>query len=191
MKWIKRIFKLAIAIFILLLIADLALVLGLAHFRRDIKKADAVIILGAAINTPALYSRTIEGLHLYQDGKADRLVLSGGKIADADISEAQYMEKVLKANSSQLPEYIMEEQSHNTYDNIKFSREKLGDKVTVIIVSDEFHLARAVLMAKREGFDEVYWSAPEPSYYSAAELRFYYFREFMAMLSYIPKFISG
>lgn len=138
----------------------------------------------------------MEGLRLYQDGKADRLVLSGGKISDSDISEAQYMEKVIKRFSDQPVEYILEDQSHSTYENIRNSKQKLqeagiGTDGSIVIVSDEFHLARGVLLAKRAGFETVYWSAPEPDYYSDKDLRFYYFREFMAMLNYLPKFIFG
>ncbi len=191
MKWTKRAIKIIVCIAVIVVALDAALVFGMAHYRRNIKKADAILVLGAAIYTPALYNRTLEGLNLYQNGKADEMVLSGGKIASADISEAEYMEKVVKANSTVLPQYVLEDQSHNTYENIINSKKKLGGKTRVVIVSDRFHLARAVLMAKREGYDEVYWSAPDPSYYSEKELRFYYFRELVAMISYLPHFIKG
>lgn len=171
--------------------ADALLIWGIAHTRPEIKHADAIIVLGAAINTPALTNRTKEGLEIYEQGKADVMVLSGGKISDSDISEAQFMEKIIAKNSDGEVNYILEDQSHNTYDNIKNSKAKLEGKTSVIVVSDAFHLARAVLMAKRAGFDDVYWSAPSSGYYSRPELRFYYFREFVAMINYLPKFIFG
>ncbi len=191
MKWFKRLIKVAAALFVMLVALDGLLVFGMAHYRRDIPKTDAVIVLGAAIYTPALYNRTLEGLHLYQAGKAEEMVLSGGKIASSDISEAEYMEQVVQANSDPLPKYVLEDQSHSTYENIRNAKQKLAGKASIIIVSDQFHLARAVLLAKREGFDHVYWSAPQPNYYRRQELRFYYIRELFAMLSYIPKFIRG
>lgn len=191
MKLFKFIFKLVIVLVGLLVVADMALITVVAHWRPEIKKADAIIVLGAAINTPALYNRTLEGLHLYEQGKADVMILSGGKISDSDISEAQYMEKVIKKNATTTVAYILEENSHNTYQNIGNSKAKLGDKDSVIIVSDEFHLARAVMLAKRAGFKTVYWSAPKPEYYKTSELRRYYFREFAAIIGYIPKFIKG
>lgn len=188
---IKKIIIVVAIVFGLFLVADAALIWGIAHVRPEIKHADAIIILGAAINTPALTNRTKEGLELYEEGKADVMVLSGGKIADADISEAQFMEKVIKKNAQRDVNYILEEESHSTYDNINNSKAKLGDKESVIIVSDAFHLARAFLMAKRAGFETVYWSAPSSGYYKRDELRFYYLREFAAMFNYLPKFISG
>ncbi len=177
-----------------IILCDLVLVFGFAHWRLNIPKADAVIVLGAAINTPALYNRTLEGLHLYEQGKADVMVLSGGKIAEADISEAQYMQKVIKSNitpGGPPPVLILEDQSHNTFENIHNSLQQLGEKKDVIIVSDQFHLARAVLIAKRAGFRHVYWSAPWPTYFSVQELRYYYVRELTAMITYLPKFIKG
>jgi uncharacterized SAM-binding protein YcdF (DUF218 family) len=174
-----------------LILLDAAFIWGVAHSRPEIKHADAIIVLGAAINTPALTNRTLEGLQLYEEGKADVMVLSGGKIAEADISEAQFMEKVIKKNAKEQVKYIIEDESHNTYDNIINSKAKLGDKDSIIVVSDAFHLARAFLMAKRAGFETVYWSAPSSGYYQRKELRYYYFREFAAMINYLPKFISG
>ncbi len=184
--------KVLIVVIIIGLVADATFITLISKWRPEIKEpADAVIILGAAINTPALKNRTLEGLRLYEEGKAQQLILSGGKISDSDISEAEYMARILRGYSEKDPNYLIEDMSHNTYENMRNSKAKLGDRDSIIIVSDEFHLARAVLLAKRMGFEKVNWSSPEPSYYSAAELRFYYFREFLAMINYIPKFIFG
>lgn len=178
----------------LIILADIAAVIFFAHYRPAVPKSDAVIILGAAINTPALYNRTLTGLHYYEQGKAGELMLSGGRISEEDISEAGYMQKVIRQNlqrQSQLPPLLLDDQSHNTYENLKNSMVKLGGPKSVIIVSDEFHLARAVLLAKRVGFSHVSWDAPKPTYYSKTELGRYYLREMVALLRYIPHFISG
>ena len=188
---IRKFFTYTALFLTLVLVADAVLVWGLAHHQPDIDHADAIIVLGAAINTPALRNRTLEGLEIYEQGKADVMVLSGGKIADEDISEAEYMKKLIDKNKQGEVKYILEDQSHNTYDNIKNSKAKLGDKDSIIIVSDSFHLARGVLMAKRAGFETVYWNSPSSGYYRRDELRYYYFREFIAMINYLPKFIFG
>jgi uncharacterized SAM-binding protein YcdF (DUF218 family) len=196
MKIVLKTLKYFVLAVLLVFIINIGLIYTIANTRPHIEHADAIIVLGAAINTPALTNRTIEGLRLYKDGKADVMVLSGGKIAASDISEAEYMEKVIKRFSDEPVEYLLEETSGTTYENIKNSQARLreagrADKGSVVIVSDEFHLARGVVLAKRAGFETVYWSAPAPNYYSHAQLRFYYLREFMAMLNYIPKFILG
>jgi uncharacterized SAM-binding protein YcdF (DUF218 family) len=130
-------------------------------------------------------------LELVEAGKTNTVVTSGGKIADKDQSEAAYMAKAIKSNSTKNPTVILEEASHNTYENIQNAKKKIPEAKSVVIVSDEFHLARGVLLAKRAGFDTVYWASPAPSYYEKQELRWYYFRELVAMINYIPKFISG
>lgn len=188
---IKKILTYAAITLGLLLLADALLIWEVAHNQPEIDHADAIIVLGAAINTPALRNRTLEGLEIYEQGKADVMILSGGKIADEDISEAAYMKKVIDKNAKEKVNYILEEESHNTYDNIKNSKAKLGDKDSIVIVSDSFHLARAVLMAKRAGFETVYWNSPSSGYYSRKELRYYYLREFVAIINYLPKFILG
>lgn len=195
-----KIFVRGIKIFLLAAITigliNFGMIYAVAKTESQFEKADAAIILGAAINTPALTNRTTEALSLYEQDKVDLLVLSGGKISESDISEAEYMEKVIKRYSGEPVEYILEEGSHNTYENIRNSKQKLADvglgtDSSIVIVSDEFHLARGVLLAKRAGFETVYWSAPEPEYYSQEDLRFYYIREFFAMINYVPKFIFG
>jgi len=177
--------------FVALLVLDAATVFAISAYRPEISKADAIIILGAAINTPALNNRSLQGLRLYQDGKANMIVVSGGRISNDDISEAAYMKKIITRTSPQKVPLVLEDQSTDTYENIKFSKAKIPDAKNIIIVSDGFHLARAVIMAKREGFDKVSWSSPQPYYYNKKELAYYYFREVVAMIDYIPKFIKG
>ncbi|HEX3095858.1 MAG TPA: ElyC/SanA/YdcF family protein, partial [Patescibacteria group bacterium] len=63
----------------LFLAADALLIWGVAHVYPHPDHADAIIVLGAAIYTPSLTNRTEEGLRLYENGKADTMVLSGGK----------------------------------------------------------------------------------------------------------------
>jgi uncharacterized SAM-binding protein YcdF (DUF218 family) len=185
-KILKGLFILAVIIFI----ADFLVVVGVGAYQPEIKKADAIIILGAAINTPALYNRSLQGLKLYQEGKADMLVLSGGKISDADISEAQYMQKVILANGSTTPPMILEQESHSTFENIENSKKLIPNARSVIVVSDTYHLARGVAMAKAAGFDKVYWSSPNSTkYYPTGELLYHYFREAVAMVAYVPKFL--
>ncbi len=167
-----------------------AVVFGAPHLQPKIDQADAIIVMGAAINTPALNNRTLEGLRLYEEGKAPVMILSGGRISDSDISEAEYMQKIIKQNAKGPVNTILEDGSHSTYENIIYSKAKLPEAKTVIVVSDEFHMARAALTARTNGFSKVYWSHPEPNYYSKSELHRYYLRELAAMVGYFPKFIG-
>jgi uncharacterized SAM-binding protein YcdF (DUF218 family) len=191
MKVWKRIVTIAVVAVIVFIAADVAVVLSFAHTKRSIDHADAAIVLGAAIGSPAAYNRALEAVELVEQGKTEVVVTAGGKIANKDQSEAAYMAKAIKAKSTKSPQVILEEESHNTYENIYNAKAKIPDAKSAVIVSDEFHLARGVLLAKRAGFEEVYWASPPPDYYRKDELRWYYVREFIAMINYLPKFIFG
>jgi vancomycin permeability regulator SanA len=190
MRSFWRVIKYLILFVLVVFLADALIVFGIGNSERNAPKADAVIILGAAINTPALYNRSLEGLKMYEEGRVETLVLSGGRISDKDISEAQYMEKTIKKNAKVLPKLILEQESHSTYDNIMNSKKLIPGAKSVVIVSDRFHVARGVLMARAAGFEDVYWSSPEPYYYTRKELGLYYLREMAGMIAYIPKFLS-
>lgn len=189
MRKFWKFYKIAAVIIVNVLILDLAVVLFFSFYRPTIHKADAIVILGAAINTPALYNRSLEGLRLYKLGEANIIVLSGGQDYNGAETESAYMQSVIETNSSSSVPLIVEDQSHSTYDNLKNTKAKLGSGKSIIVVSDEYHLARGVLMALREGFYPVYWSAPKPTYYKKSELAFYFVREMLAMLDYVPKFL--
>jgi uncharacterized SAM-binding protein YcdF (DUF218 family) len=191
MKKLLKILKYLAYTVISFLLIDLAVVVFFSVYRPPIQKADAIVVLGAAINTPALYNRTLEGLELYNQGKADVLVLTGGVDYPKSIPEAVYMQNVITQNASTVPPLILEKNADSTYGNIVNSKALIPRAKSLIIVSDDFHLARAVLMAKREGFGPIYWSSPKPVYYSSPELAFYFMREMFAMIDYIPKFIFG
>jgi uncharacterized SAM-binding protein YcdF (DUF218 family) len=99
MKWLKRIVASILIVVVIILLFDACLLFGFAKIRPEIKQADAIVVLGAAINSKIASNRALEGLRLYKDGKAPVIIASGGKIADPDISEAQYIEKIIKKNS--------------------------------------------------------------------------------------------
>ncbi len=101
MKVIWKILKYLVITGLSVLLLSLLIVLTFSFYRPTIPKTDAAIVLGAAINTPTLYNRTLEGLKMYEQGKTGVLVLSGGRISDQDISEAGYMQKVIKKNQDE------------------------------------------------------------------------------------------
>jgi uncharacterized SAM-binding protein YcdF (DUF218 family) len=191
MRKLWKICKVILLAVLSIFILDILIVVFFSFYRPEIKKSDAIVVLGAAISTPSLYYRSLQGLKLYEQGDATVMVLSGGRISNKDISEALDMQKVIDRNSSTSVPTILEDQSHSTYENITFTKKKLGSGKSLIVVSDDFHLARSSLLAMREGFWPVYWSSPSPEYYNYEQLVFYYAREIFAMIDYIPKYIFG
>lgn len=186
-----KIYKILAVTAVTVFLLDLGVIMFFSFYRPIIHPADAIVVLGAAINTPAAYNRSLEALKLYRAGDAKVIVLAGGQDFSKAPTEAAYMEKVIESNSKDPVPLILDDQSHSTYENLINTKAQLGGAGALIIVSDNFHLARAVIMAKRLGFGPVYWSAPKANYYSAQDLVYYYGRETIAMLDYLPKFIFG
>ena len=173
------------------LAVDLAIVVFFGIYRPALKPTDDIVVLGAAVNTPAAFNRSQQGLKLYQLGLAKAIVVCGGVDYPKGQSEAAYMKQAILANSTSSVPIIVEDRSYSTYENLINTRAKIGADSSIIIVSDDYHLARSVLLAGRLGFKKVYWSSPSSAYYSADELAFYYFREMFAMIDYVPKFVTG
>jgi len=175
---------------------DLSVVVGFSVWHPPVQRADAVIVLGAKVGTPALTQRALKGLALYRASHAGALVLSGGRGAGEPISEAEAMQQVVarevaRTKDVAAPHIILEQTSRNTYENIHNSRALIPKARSVVVVSDCFHLARAAFVTMRAGFGPVYWDAPAPSYYPAPELALLYLRETAGIVTYLPRLVSG
>ncbi|MCS4533249.1 YdcF family protein [Neisseria montereyensis] len=115
---------------------------------NEIQPADAVLVLGNAVYrngepNPCLRSRVTAAVELYNAGKAPKLVVSGGTDSDGS-NEAAHMKEI--AMELGVPEFriVTEGKSENTYENIFFSTIPLTNNQSVIIVSADYHLKRAV-----------------------------------------------
>jgi uncharacterized SAM-binding protein YcdF (DUF218 family) len=113
-------------------------------------------------------------------------VLTGGQGYGEEITEAQCMYDYLTAQGVAAEQLILEESASNTAENFAFSRELLEaagvDPAadTVAVVTNDFHLARAGLLAARNGYgDTVGVGAALP--WAHLEIN-YYLREAFAMV---------
>jgi uncharacterized SAM-binding protein YcdF (DUF218 family) len=162
--------------------------------RPSAPHVDAVIVLGAKVGTPALTQRTLQGFKYYQEGKTDTIVLSGGQGPGEAVPEAEAMKAVITRQVTHMgggaPTVILEKESASTVGNIYNSKALVPRAKSVVIVSDAYHLARSVLIAKKAGFRDVYWDAPASGYYSKRDLAYYYLREAVAVLAYLPHFFT-
>ena len=175
-----------------IVLLDVLLVVFFAFYHPKLERADAIVVLGAAINTPAAYNRSLQALKLYEHGLAPVIVLSGGQDFKGAISEAEYMRRIIESKAQNPVPMIIEDQANSTYENINKAKQELaGQTGSLIIVSDDFHLARGWLLAHRAGFGPVYTSSPENKIYDLSDRLYYFGREVVAILAYLPKFIIG
>lgn len=122
--------------------------------------ADYLIVLGAAVHgdTPSL--SLVERLSAAKDYLTAHpntaAIVSGGQGGGENVSEAQSMYDWLCANGIDPERIIMEDKATSTYENLKFSREIINarsDNATIAVVSSEYHLCRAKLIAKTLDMD--------------------------------------
>ncbi len=190
-KILKRLCLTVAAIVLLGVVADSVFVLGfpMQSLPSVGEPVDAVVVLGAAPNSPAIRNRVMQGYAVYAGGYAKTIVLTGGNTSRKDESEAMNMARYLQAQKGSGLPLVLEERSTNTYENLLFAKVLIPDARRIAIVSDTYHTPRAFVTAKSLGFDDVYWSSPGSGYYRPGELVWYYLREMVAMVSYVPKWL--
>jgi len=180
-----------------------SLLLGSLYFQIEkagntdaLTKADGAIILGAAVweggrPSPSMYARVKEGVKLYEAGLVNRIIVSGG-LGTIPPTEAEVMGNLAQELGVPQELIILETQATTTEENIMFSKaigEKLGF-TTYIVVTDAFHLKRALLIA--EAFELKAQGVPalESPLYTNKWLRFKYtLREAFALVQHYVKYI--
>lgn len=128
---------------------------------------DFMIVLGARLHgedmSLALYYRVQAALEYLKSNPETKVVVSGGQGPGEDITEAEAMARFFRENGIEDERILMEDRSTSTLENLKFSKELLGSEVDkVVIVSNDFHLFRAVLIANRQGFEPYTLAAETP-----------------------------
>jgi uncharacterized SAM-binding protein YcdF (DUF218 family) len=125
---------------------------------------DAIVVLGGGILeqgtlrqitdlTSYSKNRTICGVDLYEQGYADKLVLTGGN--EYPFKDVPKNALVMKRWAQRLgiPEHaiVTEENSRTTYENATGAKELLGS-ASILLVSSASHLPRAAALFTKQGF---------------------------------------
>ncbi len=120
---------------------------------------DYVVVLGAQVKgevpSKALYKRLTRALEYAKANENTKLILSGGQGNGEDITEAECMRRWLADQGVLENRMILEERSTNTRENLEFSDglTGCGGKRTGIL-SNDFHVYRAVRLAKKLGYGQ-------------------------------------
>lgn len=121
---------------------------------------DYVVVLGAQVNgtipSRSLKKRLDRAWEYLQENENTLAILSGGQGSGEEISEAEAMYRYLVDRGLDPERLIKEEQSTDTAENLNFSRRLMEkENPSVGIVSNNFHIFRAVAIGKKCGFGEV------------------------------------
>ena len=147
---------------------------------EEIPVADVMVVLGGGTESAIPPRTTVEingagdrvlyAAKLYRDGKAERILLSGGSIEwlnNGSTTPADDMAAILMDIG--IPDYalIIENTSRNTYENALYTREILEEEEIeqILLVTSAMHMPRAVALFEKQGFEVI----PVPTDFSVTE----------------------
>lgn len=111
-------------------------------------------------------ARLDEGIRLYREGYAGRIIVSGGRGPGEDITEAEAMSRYLLQKGVPGTDIIAEGQSTSTLTNLQYSQAKMNENGlhSAIVVSNTYHLARCSVLAARLGLEATFSGVRLPQY---------------------------
>lgn len=122
-----------------------------------VPQADTGLVLGAGLTPDGLPSRVLQdrldaALRLYRGKKVHRLILSGDT-SSVWYDEVGAMQKYLLARGVDPKDLLLDPQGFSTFNSLDNTR-KLGPQ-SLMIFSQQFHLPRAVFLARFMGIDAI------------------------------------
>ena len=192
-KWIRRIRRwMTIVLTVGVVLAAVTLGFVVDAGKGDPEAlCDYVIVLGAGVNgtQPSLIlqerlTATLDYMEKYETAVC---IVSGGQGPGEEISEAACMQGYLVEHGIEPERIWMEDRATSTWENIDYSltlmEEKTGQRPAVAgMISNEFHLLRAGMMAKEQGLDIV--GIPAETSWVSLKIN-YYLREIVAIWKYM------
>lgn len=140
---------------------------------------DCIVILGAGIwgdkPSPMLQDRLEEGIHLYKEGVAPKIIMSGDHSRE-EYDEVNIMKQYAVDRGVPSEDIFMDHAGFSTYESMYRAKE-IFDAKNIVIVTQEYHLYRALYIANQ--FDiNAYGVNADPRKYAGQLYR--EFREILA-----------
>ena len=160
-KAAKIIFSVIIALGILYVVITQCMVFS-GFKKTTAKNLDYIIVLGSQVKPsgPALVTRyRLDEAYRYAAENPETIIIvSGGQGSNEPASEASVMRDYLIAKGIDESRILMEDKSTNTSENLQFCSTlypELTDS-SVGIVSSNFHIFRALAIARKSGYSDIY-----------------------------------
>ena len=158
------------------LIAVLAVVLALSILTAAVSKSsdpgdlDCIIVLGAQVRRrgvpcQALRHRLDTAVRYLAAHPACQAIVSGGQGPNEPCSEARAMANYLVKHGVERSRIMQEDRSTSTVENIRFSRPLIAGVKAAGLVTNDFHLPRALAIARKQGLALRGIAAPSHPWY--------------------------
>ena len=133
---------------------------------------DCIIILGAGIwedkPSPMLEDRLLEGIKLYQNSVSDKIIMSGDH-GRREYDEVNIMKNYAIEKGIPSENIFMDHAGFSTYESI-YRAKDIFEAKKVVIVTQKYHLYRALYIANQLGL-EAYGVGADPRQYVGATYR--------------------
>ncbi len=190
----KRILRTTIVLFIILAVAFVGCNVFVICYgsnytysfdtAQEIGEVDCIIILGAAVYDDVmsmpLRQRVEMGERLYKAGVSERIIVSGDHTRQ-DYDEVNVMKNALVDSGISKNVIFTDHAGVDTYDSMYRAKEIFG-ATRVLIVTQKFHLSRAIFVARSLGLDAYGVAADEDGRYFKPKTEI---REWFARPKYI------
>ena len=139
---------------------------------KKLKDVDAIIVLGAGVwgdePSPLLRDRLITGIEAYKKGVSNKIIMSGDH-GRKDYDEVNIMKEYAINEEIPSEDIFMDHAGFSTYDSI-YRAKYIFKAKKIIIVTQKYHLYRALYIAKQLGI-ESYGIKAVPRRYAGDEKR--------------------
>ncbi len=161
--WIAMFFVLTIAFTPLT-----GLMLRPLSVQEEIKDADLLVVLGGGVNrgrflTLSSSHRMVRGIQLYFEGRARKILFSGGIAGRGTVTQASVLNQEARRLGVPPDDILLEKKSKNTHDQaveVKKIAEPLQVK-SILLVTSFSHMKRALMAFEHAGF-KVYPAFADP-----------------------------
>ena len=120
-----------------------------------LENIDCIIVLGAGVwgndPSPMLEDRLLKGIELYNEKVAPKIIMSGDH-GRTEYDEVNIMKEYAIKNCVLSEDVFMDHAGFSTYESIYRAKEIFGAK-NIVIVTQEYHLYRALYIANQLGLN--------------------------------------
>lgn len=139
---------------------------------KELEDVDCILVLGAGIwgdkPSPMLEDRLLQGISLYKNGVSSKIIMSGDH-GQKDYDEVNVMKNFAIDREVKSEDIFMDHAGFSTYDSLYRAKEIFQAK-KVIIVTQKYHMYRALYVAKQLGI-EAYGVNSDPREYAGQSVR--------------------
>ena len=122
---------------------------------KNLDDIDCILVLGAGVYEnkprPMLEGRILTGIDLYNNGVAKKIIMSGDH-GQEDYDEVNVMKTYAVEKGINSSDIFMDHAGFSTYDSI-YRLKEIFEVDKVVIVTQEYHLYRALYIAKNLGIE--------------------------------------